>query len=285
MIDAVAPFADSLIVTKDSNKDGRFTKIAAEDQGAADPGRLRSRHGRHHEEGLLMKIHLGERTHVKNQNHHRRPRRRSVGFAAAPAQAQLTTPKQQFGFNIGDDYQLINYTQLLAFWKKLATESDRMTLVNIGTSSEGRPMVMAIITSPKNKPKLDLYKNIAKTARPGPRADRGRGPANWPSRAKRSSGSTAASTPREIVGSQQLIELVWQMVSRTDAETLRILDDVILLAVPVNPDGLELVANWYMREKDPRNGPWAACPGSTRSTSGTTTTATITWSPSPRPKS
>jgi hypothetical protein len=28
MIDAVAPFADCLFVTKDSNKDGRFTKIA-----------------------------------------------------------------------------------------------------------------------------------------------------------------------------------------------------------------------------------------------------------------
>ncbi len=28
MIDAVAPFADYLVVTKDSNKDGRFTKIA-----------------------------------------------------------------------------------------------------------------------------------------------------------------------------------------------------------------------------------------------------------------
>ena len=29
MIDAVAPFADYLVVTKDSNKDGRFTKLAA----------------------------------------------------------------------------------------------------------------------------------------------------------------------------------------------------------------------------------------------------------------
>jgi hypothetical protein len=28
MIDAVAPYADYLIVTKDSNKDGRFTTIA-----------------------------------------------------------------------------------------------------------------------------------------------------------------------------------------------------------------------------------------------------------------
>ncbi len=28
MIDAVAPFADYIVVTKDSNKDGRFSKIA-----------------------------------------------------------------------------------------------------------------------------------------------------------------------------------------------------------------------------------------------------------------
>jgi hypothetical protein len=41
------------------------------------------------------------------------------------------------------------------------------------------------------------------------------------------------------------------MVAGTDAETLRILDDVILLAVPANPDGLDLVADWYMREKEP----------------------------------
>jgi len=173
-----------------------------------------------------------------------------VGFAAAPAQAQLITPKQQFGFNIGDDYQLINYTQLLAFWKKLATQSDRMTLVNIGTSSEGRPMVMAIITSPKNKPKLDLYKNISR------RLALAQGLTEADARKLSQQGKTVVWIDgglhaSEIVGSQQLIELVWQMVSRTDAETLRILDDVILLAVPVNPDGLELVANWYMREKDP----------------------------------
>ena len=32
----------------------------------------------------------------------------------------------------------------------------------------------------------------------------------------------------------------------------RILNDDILLLVPINPDGMELVANWYMRESDPR---------------------------------
>src|SRR4029078_10861476 len=55
----------------------------------------------------------------------------------------------------------------------------------------------------------------------------------------------------ETVGSQQLMEWVYQMVSRSDEETLRFLNDSILLNVQANPDGQELVANWYMREKDP----------------------------------
>ncbi len=55
----------------------------------------------------------------------------------------------------------------------------------------------------------------------------------------------------EVVGAQQLIEMVYQMVSRTDAETVRFLNDVILLCVPANPDGMELVSGWYMRNADP----------------------------------
>ena len=36
------------------------------------------------------------------------------------------------------------------------------------------------------------------------------------------------------------------MVSRTDDETKRILDDVIILFVHANPDGNDLVADWYI---------------------------------------
>src|SRR5215475_14302310 len=66
------------------------------------------------------------------------------------AQSTITTPKQQFGFNIGDDYQLVNYTQYVDYLKKLARESDRLTLQEIGKSSEGRSMYLAIITSAEN---------------------------------------------------------------------------------------------------------------------------------------
>src|SRR5208282_3908411 len=82
----------------------------------------------------------------------------SLGAQSAP---KITTPKDALGFNLGDDYMVANYTQLEAYWKKLAGQSDRMKLVSIGKTEEGRQQYMAIITSPENLKKLDHYKEIS----------------------------------------------------------------------------------------------------------------------------
>src|SRR5260370_22081798 len=79
---------------------------------------------------------------------------------AQPA-PKVTTPKEALGFNLGDDYQVANYTQLEAYWKKLASESDRMKLVDIGATEEGRHQYMAIVSSPENIKKPDRYKDIS----------------------------------------------------------------------------------------------------------------------------
>ena len=173
-----------------------------------------------------------------------------LALGSLQAEARVTSPKEQFGFNVGDDYQLVNYTKLLAYWKKLDAESDRMTLVDIGRTAEGRPMVMAIITSPRNHGRLNRYKDIARRLALAKGLDDA-GARRLAAEGKAVVWIDGGLHATEILGSQQLIELVWQMVSRDDAETRRLLDDVVLLAVPSNPDGLELVANWYMREKDP----------------------------------
>ena len=49
------------------------------------------------------------------------------------------------------------------------------------------------------------------------------------------------------------MKMVHNMLSKNDAETLRILDDVILLAVHANPDGLEMISDWYMRNKNEKD--------------------------------
>jgi len=166
-------------------------------------------------------------------------------------QDKITSPKEQFGFNIGDDYLLLNYTQLIEYWKKLAVESPRMRLEEIGPTAEGRTQYMAVITSPENHQNLDHFKDISRrlALAEGLTDDEARILAQEGKAVIWIDGGLHAT---EVSGSHQLVELVYQMASRNDPETLRFLDDVILLAVPANPDGLELVANWYMREEDPK---------------------------------
>src|SRR3954468_12236728 len=84
--------------------------------------------------------------------------------ATAPAQQQshVTSPKEFFGHNIGDDYWLPTYDRdFVDYWKKLDTESARMQVLEIGKTAEGRPQLMAIVTSPENFAKLARYKQIA----------------------------------------------------------------------------------------------------------------------------
>src|SRR5262249_49323439 len=136
---------------------------------------------------------------------------------AAPllAQTKITTPKEQLGFNIGDDYQVANYTELEAYWKKLATESDRMKLVSIGKTEEGRDQWMAIISSPANMKNLEHYRQIsARLAHAeGVTEEQAHQLAAEGKAVVWIDGGLHAS---ESVGSQQLMEWVYQMVSRTD---------------------------------------------------------------------
>ena len=173
-----------------------------------------------------------------------------LGGGASAQRGTITSPNQQFGFDIGDDYQLATYDQFAAYWKKLDAESDRMKVVEIGKTAEGRPQLMAIITSPENFKKLDRYKEISRrlatvdvTGDEQARALSREGKAVvW------IDGGLHAT---EVLGAHQLIETVYQLVSRNDPETLRLLNDLIILAVHANPDGMQLVSSWYMRRQDP----------------------------------
>ncbi len=166
--------------------------------------------------------------------------------STAWGQGHLTTPQQALGFTIGDDYQLATYTQLTDWWKKLDTESDRMRLVSIGKTAEGRDQWMAIITAPANFARLDRYRMISDSLAhaEGLTPERARALAQEGKSVVWIDGGLHAT---EVLGAHQLMEHVWQMVSQNDPETLRILNDVIQLVVHANPDGMELVSNWYMR--------------------------------------
>src|SRR5512140_1248016 len=86
-----------------------------------------------------------------------------AGGALAQGAPHVTAPKAAFnGSEPGDDYFLANYDQTTAYWKKLAGESDRMKLVSLGKSVEGRDIWMAVVSSPENLKRLDHYVDIDK---------------------------------------------------------------------------------------------------------------------------
>jgi hypothetical protein len=171
----------------------------------------------------------------------------ALNFAFAQ---NIPTPKEHFGFNMGDNYQLATYTQAEAYVKKVAAASDRAKYVDIGKTEEGRSQFMMIITSPENQKKLDRYKEISrKLAHAEDLTDE-------QARALAAEGKTVVWIDgglhaNEVVGAHQLIEIIYQLTSRKDAETMRILDNVIILCTHANPDGQELVSNWYMRNPVP----------------------------------
>src|SRR6476661_8705513 len=179
-------------------------------------------------------------------------------IAAAPlaqsprsSAAKVTSPKEQFGHDIGDDYFLVNYTQYVDYLMKLDRESDRMTVVDIGKTAEGRTEYTAIITSPENHKKLAQFKEVNRRLALADVAsdDQARQLARDGKVVVWIDGGLHAT---EVLGAQQLIETIYHLVSATDPETMRILNDDVILCTLINPDGMELVSNWYMREPDER---------------------------------
>ncbi len=167
------------------------------------------------------------------------------------SQGPITTPKQEFGANFGDDYFLANYAQISGYWQKLARESNRIVIRELGKTAEGRPHLMAIVTSPENHRNLARYQEISR------RLANAEGLSEEEARALAREGKAVVWIDgglhaTEVLGAQQLGEMVYQMVSRTDPETMRFLDDVVTLFVHANPDGNDLVADWYMRNPVPR---------------------------------
>lgn len=164
-------------------------------------------------------------------------------------QAQkIPTPQEHFGFAIGDDYHLATYTQTEAYFKKLAAASPRANLVDMGLTEEGRHQYMLVVSSPENLKNLAKYKSISQ------QLARAEGLTDEQARSMAQTGKAViwidgGLHATETVGAHQLVETAYQIISRQDAETKRILDDVIILMAHANPDGQELVSNWYMREK------------------------------------
>ena len=123
----------------------------------------------------------------------------------------IPTPKEHFGFTIGEPYMLANFTQTESYFKKIAAISDRVEYRSIGQTEFGREQPLLVITSPKNFPDLARYQEISRKlgraeiseAEAKALSNQGK-PIVW------IDGGLHAS---EVVGAQQLIETLYELAS------------------------------------------------------------------------
>jgi hypothetical protein len=165
----------------------------------------------------------------------------------AQAQTALPTPEQFFGFRMGADRKLANWDRLLEYYRTIATASDRVKLVELGQSSEGRPYIALFISSPANLARLDALRQMNATL-----ADpRGATQAEIDRIVKDGRAvviQTFALHSSEVAAAQTAAEFVYDSLTRDDEEAVRIRDQVVSIVVPsINPDGTQMIADWYMK--------------------------------------
>jgi hypothetical protein len=167
---------------------------------------------------------------------------------AAQAQTGVTSPDSFFGFRLGSDRNIARWDKIVEYYSLLEKQGGgKLKVVNMGPSTMGNPFLLVVVTSPANMAKLERLRQINATISDP------RGRAESEIRTLVAEGravicQSMSLHASEIGGTQMAPELAYDLLTRTDDETRRILDNVIFLMVPsFNPDGAIMVADWYRK--------------------------------------
>ncbi|MFO7889017.1 MAG: M14 family metallopeptidase [bacterium] len=169
----------------------------------------------------------------------------STCFTSLPAQENIISPKEFFGFSPGADRKLARWDRIADYFYQLKKASEKIKVMNMGSSTKGNPFLVLVISSPENLSDLDQLQKINKKI-----CD----PRNIPeekinryiNEGKAVICQSMGLHATEVGGTQMTPELTYDLLSRNDTETLRILNNVLFFMIPCfNPDGQIMVTDWY----------------------------------------
>jgi len=152
------------------------------------------------------------------------------------------------GFSPGDDRTIADWGQITNYFSQLDKASDRILVQSLGQSTLKRPLIVAFISARENILALEKYKDIQRQL-----ADPRKVSGTTQRDQLISNGKTVVVIScsihsTEIVASQMSMQLAYDLATAQDAETREILQNTILLLIPSpNPDGVDIVANWYRK--------------------------------------
>jgi hypothetical protein len=160
--------------------------------------------------------------------------------------AQIPKPEDTYGFKVGADYKLARYDQMLTYYDKLVASSDRIQMIEIGKSVQGKSIKLFMISSEENMKSLNTWKETsAKLARA--RIDETEA-LSLSKSGKAIIWIDGGMHAIEAAHAQMTSELAYRLVAEESDEMKKIRDNVVILLCPViNPDGLNIVADWYSK--------------------------------------
>ena len=160
--------------------------------------------------------------------------------ANAATQENIPAPESSLGFTVGADFELATYDESIAYFQLLDAASNKLSLADVGRTSEGRPWYVAFISSPSNLENLEHYRDIAqRLAHPeGLNDDEARSLAREGKPIVDISGGLHAS---EVAGAQHTIQLAYDLLTGDgDPEIAAILDKVIFCLLYTSPSPRDL---------------------------------------------
>jgi hypothetical protein len=182
--------------------------------------------------------------------------------AASQAQTAIPSPDEFLGYTLGNRFT--PHARILDYFHLLTARSNLITMQQFGETYEHRPLMLAVITSPKNRAALDSIRaNVAALTDPNATAQ---------ARANEIAKSTPAIAwlafgvhGNESSSAEVSMEVAHTLL--TDPNSAPLLDNLVVLIDPLlNPDGRERYISWFVRtrgeEADPNpdafehNEPW-----------------------------
>lgn len=163
------------------------------------------------------------------------------------AQTKISAPAGVLGFAPGDDRKLASWMQIVDYFQRLDAASDRVKFETIGKTTLDRPFVYATISAPENLKNLEKYKQInAKLADPRLIKSDDKLAQDLFKQGKTIVLITCGIHSTEVGSTLSSMLIAHRLATSNEPEIKKILENTIILLVPsLNPDGVDIVKNWY----------------------------------------
>jgi len=169
----------------------------------------------------------------------------SCATPAARAWQLVTSPSDHLGRPLADDFELADWNEVSSYFDRLGAESPHVNIERVGTTTEGRDFLLAVLSSEDNLANLEQIQAHARTLA-DPRGATLEGKRRAMEEGKLVLFISCAMHATETAAPQMAMELAYRLATSEEEPWRRAREEmVVLLAPSLNPDGQDHVVSWY----------------------------------------